>query len=139
MTSERIAKVEGLYGAWESSWESMCASYFDLFKPDCVWENQGFPTTHGPQEAVDLVVKPCNEKLGMDRIRVENLHLGEVGDAVCWERIDHIVRADDSVAISIPVVGIMEFDAELMLQRWREYFDSRPIFDFMAAQELPSP
>jgi limonene-1,2-epoxide hydrolase len=134
----KVSRVLAFFEQWGTDFDSMCKSYYDLFTPDCSWANQGFPTTHGPDEAIEKVVQPCNAGLGMDTIRVDILNIGEANGVVYSERIDHIVRADCSVSISIPVTGVMEFAADGRVRDWREYFDSKPIFEFIAQNSAPA-
>lgn len=131
--TSRTAQILEFFEQWGVDYDAMCKSYYDLFTPDCAWENQGFPTAYGPHEAIEKVVKPCNEGLGMATIKVEIRNIGESDGIVYSERIDHIVRQDGSISISIPVTGVMEFAADGRVTHWREYFDSKPIFEFIAA------
>lgn len=130
----RIPSVLEFFKLWESDFDTMCRSYHDFFTADCAWLNQGFPITHGPDEAVEKVVEPCRVGLGMETIRVEILNIAEAGDTVFHERIDHIVSDEGTVVMSIPVTGVMDFSPDGRVHDWREYFDSKPILEFMASR-----
>lgn len=126
--------VEAFFSRWEHSWEELRSSYGELFADDCVWENSGCPTTRGLDEALAVMVDPAHEANGLDTIKVDIVRIGAVGEIVWSERVDHLRRADGSVIVSVPLVGVMRFDDAGRLRHWREYFDPRPMFEAMEGQ-----
>lgn len=120
------ARMLRFFGEWAVDFDALCRSFRDHFTPDCIWENAGFPTTRGPEEAVTMILQPCNSGLGMETMRVEVLNIGECNGVVYSERIDHIVRSDGSVVLMIPVAGVTEFAEDGKIRHWREYADPSP-------------
>lgn len=98
-------------------------AFRDYFTEATVWENVGWVTTTGAEEAVALN-RGYEEALGMKSIRVDMLAIAEVGDKVLTERIDHICDADGVAMISPKVMGIFELDGAKIVA-WRDYFDTR--------------
>ena len=92
------------------------------FTEDCVWQQSGFPTTTGPEEAVALLAGMV-ESLGLARIDVEYLHVGNGDEVVFTERLDWLVREDGSRMGPAVVVGVAEF-RDSKISAWREYFDT---------------
>jgi limonene-1,2-epoxide hydrolase len=119
---------------WAVDFEALCRSFRDNFTPDCIWENSGFPTTRGPDEAIAKILQPCNVGLGMDTMRVEVLNMGNSRGVVYSERIDHIVRLDGSVALTIPVAGVTEFAPDGRIRHWREYADPTPALALISGE-----
>lgn len=116
-----ITRILRMFERWEESNEAMRQSLFDTFTDDCVWENPGFPAAIGPQAAVDLVVAPGRERMDVDRIRVITLRITHQDGLVWTERIDDLLREDDSVVLSALLVGVMEVDDDGRIRAWREY------------------
>jgi limonene-1,2-epoxide hydrolase len=54
---------------------------------------------------------------------VETLTLMERDNTVFHERIDHLLRADGSVIISIGIAGVTEYDDQGLITHWRDYCD----------------
>lgn len=133
-TEDQIRQaIIAFFEQWGQSHDDLRASHFEMFTEDCVWENPGFPTTRGPEEAVRLMVEPARQALGLDTIRVDILRIA-VSDGVVWtERIDDLLRSDGSVIVSVPIVGVMEMARDGRIRRWREYFDSRPMSEALAS------
>ena len=121
MGSTNQEVIVGLLDAWAGGNEAAAAAVREHFAADCVWEQTGLPTTTGPEEAAGMVMAMAN--FGFTAMKVDYRSVTSAGDVVCTERVDHPLRADGTVAISIPVVGITEFrDGKIVA--WREYFDS---------------
>ena len=92
------------------------------FTKDCVWQQSGFPTTTGPEEAVALL-ESLVESLGLASIDVEYLHVASSEDVVFTERLDWLVQHDGTRMGPAVVVGVTEFrDGKICA--WREYFDT---------------
>jgi limonene-1,2-epoxide hydrolase len=130
--AENIAAVRDFFEKWGTDYERLHASYGEFFTGDCVWENAGFPTCTGPVEAVEVMLVPAHDDLGLATIKVDIEKISGDGDIVWSERIDHLVRADGSVIASVPLVGVMQFADDGRVQHWREYFDSKPMMDAIA-------
>ena len=85
-----------------------------------MWEQSGFPTTTGPDEAAALF--DSMEPMGFVSVDVDFRNVIAAGDAVCTERIDWLVRPDGSRVGPLPIVGVTEF-RDGKITAWREYFD----------------
>ncbi|PEQ12930.1 hypothetical protein B2G71_08825 [Novosphingobium sp. PC22D] len=112
--------------AFLARWEKpgdLYAAFDDYFTPETVWENVGWATTVGADEA-NALNRGYEEALGMTAIRVENLAVAEVGNKVLTERIDHIIGKDGEAMISPHVMGIFEVE-DGRITAWRDYFDTR--------------
>ena len=104
----------------------------DYFTPDAVWENHGFVTSNGIDEAMGVLAG-----FGQDAdsliMRVDTLAIaaqgGPDGTSVLTERIDHIVGPDGKPKISFPVMGIFEVTPEGKIAAWRDYFDTKGFAD----------
>jgi limonene-1,2-epoxide hydrolase len=118
--------VLNFFDEWNTDFETMCASFSKYFAPDAVWWNTPrFPQVTGVDEAVEKILRPSKESpLAMERIRVETLNIAQVGDRVYNERIDHIIRADGSTVLSIPIAGVIEFNGDGLVAHWRDYCDT---------------
>jgi limonene-1,2-epoxide hydrolase len=92
------------------------------FTDDCVWQQSGFPTTTGPDEAVALLASMV-DSLGLASIDVEYLHVASSEDVVFTERLDWLVQHDGSRMGPAVVVGVAEF-RDGKISAWREYFDT---------------
>ena len=128
---DMVERVRAFFTRWERSYEELRQSHLDLFADDCVWSNAGFPTTHGPHEAVTVMVEGGRRDLNLDTIKVDIRHIAASGDVVWSERVDHLRRPDGSVIASVPLVGVMEFGSDGLIHRWTEYFDPRPMFEVL--------
>ena len=92
------------------------------FTEDCVWQQSGFPTTTGPEEAAALL-ENLVESLGLASIDVKYLHVASSEDVVFTERLDWLVQRDGTRMGPAVVVGVTEFrDGKICV--WREYFDT---------------
>jgi limonene-1,2-epoxide hydrolase len=92
------------------------------FTEDCVWQQSGFPTTTGPEEAVALL-ESMVDSLGLARIYVEYLHVASAEDIVFTERLDWLIQHDGTRMGPVVVVGVTEF-RDGKISAWREYFDT---------------
>jgi limonene-1,2-epoxide hydrolase len=121
-----VESVLKFFDEWNTDFPTMCASFTKYFAPDGIWWNTPvFPQVQGFDEAFEQILKPSNESsLAMDRIRVETLNIAQVGNLVYNERIDHIIRADGSVVLSIPICGVIEFNEDDQIQHFRDYCDT---------------
>jgi limonene-1,2-epoxide hydrolase len=92
------------------------------FTDDCVWQQSGFPTTTGPEEAAALLASLV-ESIGLASIDVEYLNVASNDDVVFTERLDWLVQADGTRMGPAVVVGVTEF-RDGKISAWREYFDT---------------
>ncbi|MDP9183803.1 MAG: nuclear transport factor 2 family protein [Actinomycetota bacterium] len=120
------ADIEGLFrevlDACSESVEAAQAAVRKHFTKDCVWEQSGFPTTTGPEEAVALLASLV-ESMGMASIDVEYRHVASTDDVVFTERLDWLVQSDGTRIGPAVVVGVTEF-RDGKISAWREYFDT---------------
>ncbi|HUR52286.1 MAG TPA: limonene-1,2-epoxide hydrolase family protein [Mycobacteriales bacterium] len=120
------ASVESVFrevlGACSESVDAAQAAVRKHFTEDCVWEQSGFPTTTGPEEAAALLAGMV-ESIGLARIEVEYRHIASTEDVVLTERLDWLVRSDGSRMGPGVVVGVAEF-RDGKISAWREYFDT---------------
>ncbi|MBB5167831.1 limonene-1,2-epoxide hydrolase family protein [Mycobacterium sp. AZCC_0083] len=125
------------FDAWNTDFPTMCASFHEYFAEDAIWWNTPvFPQVHGVDEAYEQILRPSNESsLAMDRIHVETLNIAQVGNLVYNERIDHIIRADGSVALSIPICGVIEFNEDGLIKHFRDYCDTTALVAAMAGDQ----
>jgi limonene-1,2-epoxide hydrolase len=107
--------------SWSDGVEAAQAATRAYFADDCVWEQTGFPTTTGPDEAAELF--NAMPAMAFVRVDVDFRNVVSAGDIVVTERVDWLVRADGSRVGPLPIVGVTEFRAG-KIAAWREYFDS---------------
>jgi limonene-1,2-epoxide hydrolase len=98
-------------------------AFREYFTPATVWENVGWVTTVGPEEAIALKHK-YDAQTGMAAIRVDNLAVAEIGNKVLTERVDHLLDRAGNVLFSPAVMGIFELENGKIVA-WRDYFDTR--------------
>jgi limonene-1,2-epoxide hydrolase len=136
-----VENVLKFFDEWNTDFPTMCASFSKYFASDAIWWNTPrFPQCTGVDEAVEKILRPSNESsLAMDRIHVEMLNIAQVGDRVYNERIDHIIRADGSVALSIPIAGVIEFNDDGLVARWRDYCDTTDLVAAMTGEDQSQP
>ncbi|MGC0362499.1 limonene-1,2-epoxide hydrolase [Rhodococcus sp. 27YEA15] len=123
------------WNKWDLGYEAFVESFRDVFTDETIWWNtESLPEVKGFDEAIEKIVAPSKDSpLGMDCIRVEVLHITEVGNRVFHERIDHLLREDGSIILSTPIAGITEFDDNGKIAHWREYNDPTKLLAMMAA------
>jgi limonene-1,2-epoxide hydrolase len=131
-----VENVLKFWDEWDTDFPTMCASFHKYLAPDAIWWNTPvFPQVQGVEEAYEKILRPSNESsLAMDRIRVETLNIAQVGNLVYNERIDHIIRADGSVVLSIPIAGVIEFNEDGLIQHFRDYCDTTALVAAMAGE-----
>lgn len=113
--------IRAVLSSWGEGVEAAQAAMRRHFTDDCRWEQTGLPTTTGGEEAAAFF--GAMTEMGFRGIDVDYRNVAAVGDVVCTERVDWMVRPDGSRIGPLPVVGITEFrDGKICA--WREYFDS---------------
>jgi limonene-1,2-epoxide hydrolase len=120
MSNEDVLRA--VLGACSESVEAAQTAVRKHFTDDCVWQQSGFPTTTGPEEAAALLAGMV-DSIGLARIEVDYLHVASGEDVVLTERHDWLVRADGSKMGPGVVVGVTEF-RDGKISAWREYFDT---------------
>jgi limonene-1,2-epoxide hydrolase len=114
--------LRAVLGAVSESVEAGQAAVREHFTDDCVWQQSGFPTTTGPEEAAALLAGMV-DSIDLARIEVKYLHVASGDDVVFTERHDWLVRSDGSRMGPGVVVGVTEF-RDGKISAWREYFDT---------------
>jgi len=111
---ERVAVVQTMVNAWNTmDLERVVA----LFAPDGAFHSVMLEPVVG-RESLRAHFTPVFAEL--DRVTLEVVNIGAVGDVVFVERVDDFVyRGKHS---RIPVVGVIEV-ADGHIQEWRDYYD----------------
>lgn len=122
MTADIEAVFREVLDACSESVEAAQAAVRKHFTDDCRWEQSGFPTTTGPEEAATLLAE-LKESIGMASIDVEYRHIASTEDVVLTERLDWLVRHDGSRMGPAVVLGVAEF-RNGKISAWREVFDT---------------
>jgi limonene-1,2-epoxide hydrolase len=113
--------IRAVLNSWGEGVEAAQAATRKHFADDCRWEQTGFPTTTGGEEAAQLL--GGMPAMRISSIEVDMRNLVAAGDIVCTERVDWMIRPDGSRVGPFPVHGITEF-RDGKISAWREYFDS---------------
>ena len=113
--------IRAVLKAWGVGVDATQAALRRYFADNCRWEQTGFPTTTGGEEAAQMF--GTLPQLGFTGIDVEYRNVVATGDVVCTERVDWMVRPDGSRVGPFPVVGVTEF-RDGKISSWREYYDS---------------
>lgn len=130
-----IERVRAAFERWSISIDEVVNSMRELMAPDCVVEQSGLPTVNSTEEAI-AIIEGARESIGMESMKVDIVHMVAADGVILGERIDHLLRKDGSLIISIPVAGVMEFrDGRIV--HWREYFDPIPMLK-LVSDEKPS-
>jgi limonene-1,2-epoxide hydrolase len=119
---DHLAATTAFFSRWSTSFDEMCASFTDVFGPDCVWDQRPMARTTGPHEALRFL-RLCRRTLGLDTIEVEVLSAAVTGSTVHTQRVDHLRRADGGLIASAPVAGVLEWQSDRLVH-WKEYFDA---------------
>lgn len=90
----------------------------EFFTEDAVYHNMPVAPVEG-HEAIASVLRQFLDPA--QEAEFEMRALAVVGDKVLTERVDRF-RVGDK-AISLPVMGTFEVDAEGRIRAWRDYFD----------------
>jgi limonene-1,2-epoxide hydrolase len=133
MTNEDIIRV--VLASWGRGVDAATAATRRYFAEDCVWEQSGFPTTTGPEEAAALF--DSMTPMGVVGVDVDYRNVSCTGDVVFTERVDWLLRADGTRLGPLPIVGVTQF-RDGMIASWREYFD-RTHLERAASSTTPAP
>jgi limonene-1,2-epoxide hydrolase len=104
--------------------EAMQAAFRAYFRPDTVWENVGFATTTGVDEALALMAN-FESQAGAATFSVEMLASAAQGNRVLTERVDRLLTASGEVVMALRLMGIFEVEGDKIVA-WRDYFDTAP-------------
>ena len=113
--------IRAVLQSWGEGVDAAKAATRKYFADGCVWEQTGFPTTTGPEEAAELF--NSMGAMGFRSVDVDFRNVVCAGEVVCTERVDWLVRPDGSRVGPLPIVGVTEF-RDGKITSWREYFDS---------------
>jgi limonene-1,2-epoxide hydrolase len=115
---------------WSTDFDELCAAYRDVLGDQAEWVAgpPPIPVTHGGEEAVGLL-EGFRTNYDLATIDVDVLQLGQSGNIVFSERIDHLVDSSGERFISLPVAGVMHLDGDGKLTYWRDYWDMREFLE----------
>ncbi|MCW2543292.1 MAG: limonene,2-epoxide hydrolase [Frankiales bacterium] len=122
MSTANESVFREVLAACSLSVEAAQASVRKNFTEDCRWQQSGFPTTTGPEEAAALLGSLA-DSIGMVRIDVEYRHVACTDDVVFTERLDWLVQADGTRLGPGVVVSIAKF-RDGKISSWSEYFET---------------
>lgn len=114
-----LSRHETLTRAFFQAWERYDEdAIVDAFAPDAVYHN----IPYKPVSGRDNIRKAVHRFLQTGENMTFDLRkLIIAGDSVVTERVDGWTHKGQ--ARSLPVMGILEFDASGRITSWREYFD----------------
>ena len=97
-TPER--EIAEFFQQWSTGFDEMCDAYRNALGDSATWiaGPSPIPVTHGGEEAVGLL-KGFRASHDLTTIDVDILHLGQAGDIVYSERIDHLVDHDEVLGL----------------------------------------
>lgn len=115
----QLARNETLTRAFFKAWERKDEdAIVDAFAADAVYHNVPFKPVSGKdaiRKAIQVFLKTGdNMTFALNKLVI-------AGDSVVTERVDGWIHK--GVHKSLPVMGILEFNAAGKLTSWREYFD----------------
>ena len=113
--NRNLDRTREFFKAWE---RKDVAAIVAAFAPDGVYHNIPFKPVQGHEQIRKAVEKfvAAGDDMTFDLRKVVC-----AGDAVVTERVDGWTHKGERR--SLPVMGILEFDADGRLASWREYFD----------------
>jgi limonene-1,2-epoxide hydrolase len=120
--SSAIDTVNAFLAECARSKEAMHAAFRSYFNPTTIWENVGMMSTTGAEEALALMGN-FEAQLGLATMKVDMVAIAAQGNKVLTERVDHMVKPDGGVAMSVRVCGIFEVEGG-KITAWRDYFDT---------------
>ena len=98
-------------------------AFRQYFTSGTEWENVGFVTTNGVQEAIDHVER-LESEMGFVAFRVEIRAIAAHGSKVLTERVDFLIDSNgEELDQSVPVMGIFHVEDD-HITLWRDYFDT---------------
>ena len=115
MAADHEATVRAFFDTWVKRDPAALTAYFAA---DGQWREANRSAAKGHDEI--RAVFELQTGFATD-FSFEFLHLAVVGDVVFTERVDRFVIND--TLMTVPVAGIMEFDADGRIAQWRDYYD----------------
>lgn len=120
---DHVSTVETFFKRWATSYEEFCASITDSFTPTTTWlAAPPVPVTTGPAEAIALL-EQFKAGFNMATVQVDMVRIGQTGDVVWTERVDHITDPEGNVIVSIPVAGLLTLNDDGTIADYRDYWD----------------
>jgi limonene-1,2-epoxide hydrolase len=104
------------------SFDAMYQACADTFADDFVWIQSGIPDIKGRDAALAFMKQ--FGAMGIATVKIDVHHIASKGDIVFTERTDHMKRPDGSVAMSLPVTGVLTVQKGKIV-RWADYYDPR--------------
>lgn len=122
--------IRAFFLRWSTSFDELCTAFRDVLGGHAEWVAgpPPIPVTRGGEEAVGLL-EGFRENYDLATIEVDVLQLGQSGNIVYSERVDHLVDSTGARFISLPVVGVMHIDGGGQLTYWRDYWDMREFLE----------
>ena len=123
--------VRAFLQCWGGSREHVINAFVRFVDPDFIWDNVGYVRTIGLAE-VPLAFADFEQRLPFDRMSVDLKLIACSGSSVLTERIDNFHRADGSIGLAVPVMGVMDVEGGKIVH-WRDYCDFALFRDFPEA------
>ena len=118
MREEEI--VREILAAWREGLEATKKSWAEHCAPEMVWWNSARGAIEGLEpclQAIDAIDQVIG---GFAYIDVPVRRIASADGVVFVERSDDLYRADDSLIVSVPVTGVIEFEGDKIVA-WRDY------------------
>lgn len=119
-----VEKAKQLLSELGRSSESARQTIRKWFTNETRWESVGLYVANGVDEAIAFHDQYDDED-GLETIEWNISTIVEDGNKVLMEKTDTMRRRDGSLIASFPVMSIIEFDGDKVVQ-WRDYFDTVP-------------
>lgn len=125
------AVVEQFLCRWDGGIDEFCVAVSELFTAATVWENVGYSTTVGADEAIEHL-RESSRRLGWVRVEGETLAIATTGGHVLTERLDHHRAPNGTVVLTVRVASVFDV-LDGKITAIREYFDLAPLLARHAA------
>ncbi len=131
---EHEKTLRSFISRWAVSFEGLLQAFGEVLAEDAVWEKPSVSATHSAREAIDLLT---SFKHNFDVATYESTIRQIIvrADTAVVERVDHVRRSDGSLIVTMPAVGVFEFNIEGRIAVWRDYFDSATVAKALARKE----
>lgn len=114
-----VETVQDFMAAFMNAWPTGDTSALgSFFSEDAVYQNGPLEPVRG-RAAIKATFAQFMRTGGA--VDVEMIHMVAEGPIVMTERVDHLTRADGTIA-SLPMMGIFEV-RDGLIAAWRDYFD----------------
>lgn len=117
-----VEVVEAFTAECGKSKPAMQAAFRTYFRADTVWENVGFSTTTGIDEAL-VLMDSFEASTGAATFSVEMLAIAALGNHVLTERVDRLISPSGEVIMPLRLMGVFEVEGD-KITAWRDYFDT---------------